>query len=75
VVERVNYNQQAVAIPSGHSVVVLSYRPKGFETGLVVSCVAALVCLMILLWPVADRRRRRQKARSSNKGRSTPPTD
>jgi tetrahydromethanopterin S-methyltransferase subunit F len=74
-VERVNYNQQAVAIPSGHSVVALSYRPKGFETGLVLSCVSAVACLIILLWPIADRRRRRPRARSSDKGRPVSSTD
>ncbi len=56
---RANFNEQAIAVPAGRSVVLLRYRPVGLTEGLVISGISAMTCMAILFWPLAARARRR----------------
>jgi hypothetical protein len=61
-VVRVNYNQMAVPVPAGRSLVQLRYRPFGFVAGAVVSAVTVLVALGLGLGSWTSGRRRREDA-------------
>jgi Bacterial membrane protein YfhO len=58
---RANYALRAVAVPSGASHLVLTYRPPGFVAGLVVSVVVLLALLVLLVWWLLSRRSPRRR--------------
>jgi hypothetical protein len=61
-VQRADYNEQAVAVPAGRSVVQLRYRPPGLEQGVVASGLSLLACIAILVWPLWPTRWKRSRS-------------
>jgi hypothetical protein len=60
VVQRADFNEQAVAIPAGISTVQLRYRPVGLTEGLVLTGASMVICAAVILVSIlAERRRRR----------------
>ncbi len=59
-VQRADFNEQAVRIPAGRSIVQLRYSPVGLAKGLVLSIASAAICVLILVLSVMAWMRRRR---------------
>jgi hypothetical protein len=47
---RVNVIQQGVVVPAGQHTVELTFSPRSFWVGTVISITAVLICLILLIW-------------------------